>query len=72
MNEVFDEKFEKWKQEMQNTYRMALLYPTFFMIRRILYSIILVFMLDYDYFQIQLVIIKTALFGAYLGYYQVF
>ena len=57
---------------MRNTYKFALLYPTFFMIRRIFYSFVLVFMLNFNYFQIQLVIIKTALFGAYLGYYKVF
>ena len=42
------------------------------MLRRIVYSIILVFMLNMNYFQIQLVIVKTALFAAYLGYFKVF
>ena len=42
------------------------------MLRRIVYSIILVFMLEMNYLQIQLVIIKAALFAAYLGYFKVF
>ena len=39
------QKFNEFQSEIQSDYRLALLYPTFFMLRRIVYSIILVFML---------------------------
>lgn len=71
-NALHRQKFTEFQSEIQSDYRLALLYPTFFMLRRIVYSIILVFMLNMNYFQIQLVIVKTALFAAYLGYFKVF
>ena len=52
MNEIFVEKYKELQNDMKVTYRLALLYPTFFMIRRLFYAIILVFMLDMNYFQI--------------------
>ena len=50
MDEKFKEKYEELREEMRNTYRFALLYPTFFMIRRIFYSFVLVFLVDFNYF----------------------
>ena len=52
MRILTDEKYKKLQKEMKTTYRLALLYPTFFMIRRILYSVILVFLFGHNYFQI--------------------
>ena len=52
MNEIFVEKYKELQNDMKATYRLALLYPTFFMIRRLVYAVILVFLLNMTYFQI--------------------
>ena len=52
MKLLIKEKYYELQKDMKATYRLALLYPTFFMIRRIVYSVILVFLFGHNYFQI--------------------
>lgn len=56
MESIVKNKYEELLAESKTTFKFAMLYPVFFMIRRVIYSIILVFFLEYNYFQIQLVI----------------
>ena len=46
---------------------MAIMYQVFFMSRRLIYAAILINWLDRNYFQIQMVILKTSLFLIYIG-----
>ena len=47
--------------------RSALLYPVFFMIRRLLYAVILIKCLDRSLYQVQLIMLKTCAFMIYIG-----
>ena len=51
---------------------MAVLYPGFFMLRRLIYAAILIFWQEQNYFQIQSVVFKTSLFMIYVGYWRPF
>ena len=49
---------------------MAVLYPSMFMLRRVIYAAILVSWIQRNYFQIQAIVFKTSLFLIYVGYFR--
>ena len=66
-SETFQKRFGELVVELKQRDRMTLMYPVLFMARRLAYAAILINFLAHNYFQLQLIVVKTFLSMVYIG-----
>ena len=66
-SETFQKRFGELVVGLKHRDRMTLMYPVLFMVRRLAYAAILINLLAYSYFQLQLIVVKTFLSMVYIG-----
>ena len=63
----FQKRFGELVLGLKLKKQSALLYPVLFMIRRLIYAVLLINLLDRSVYQVQLIIVKTCAFMIYIG-----
>lgn len=66
----FQKRYGELTSNLSHRYKDAQLSPIFFLLRRLIFSSIVVYLIEYNYFQIQLIVFKTSIIVIFVGYVQ--